>query len=225
MSELADDLFYEDAEPPPKKKKRGPLFWILGGCGCGCFGIVLMLGISSFVFFRAYENGQKDEVKWPALQEVLSFEERPEEIDVQMYFELFDYGQFHLAHRQLGLDAVLNVYESAREAEALFNPDMPGGFSSFDPDDVKTVDVQGREVRYVVFDNMPDLSRIPEFMQKWVELPDPETAGFTLRADLSDDRRGLVLDLGRSLRGASLEPPTADDLVAFLEPFDVWNER
>lgn len=213
---MSDTDWTEGVEPPRPKKRRGPLFWILGCMGCGCLVVVVAVAFLGFAVVR----GMDPDRQWPRIRSVLHFEERPEQPKVLIGWDLFGGEQYQLDHTELGLQGVLMPLDSQAEVDALFATDSPALAIATDLVE-GTLAVQGREVRSLHYRNVFDSSQIPEWIASRIDLPDEQDLGAFLRIDLSTPGgRFLVFDLA----GAPGSELGEADVQAFLEAFDVWHE-
>ena len=216
---MSEDDWSEELEIRPAKKRRGPVFWILSGCGCGCLVVLLALLVGGIFVYRHVQEGMDPEKQWPQIDDILPFDERPEHIRLEVALHLFGPDQFFLEDTRQSLTVALYRYGGSAEVDMMFDAGSPANFAISDAES-GSIQVQGREVRTLSFANVPDSSKIPEWMSGWVELPEIDEAGRTLRVDLSGPAGNVILDL--SHHGG--ETVTEVQVEAFLEPFDVWHD-
>lgn len=193
------------------KKRRIPS-WVWWGCGGGC--LLVTLAVAAFAIFavRLYREGTDPEKQWPRLQEVLSFEQRPANLELEFGVSI-GAEQFHLVDRANGLRATLIEYPSTASGDyqQLMDPDfeLPMGLGKLVEPQAGTLTIQGREVPCLRFARIEPASAGEGF-------------GPGIRLDLTGERvHPRTLELRR--RG---EKPIEDaEVELFLAPFQVWAER
>jgi hypothetical protein len=207
------ELDWTDEDEP--KKKRGIPKWLWIGCGVGCLGVVVLGALAGVLGVGFVKSATDPEKQWPRLQQVLHFEERPQNLELTYGQKIFGFQQYMLMDEEGGVMGTLQRFggESA-QFDKSFDPDFKPipGLEMGAPQDAELVEVsvQGRKVRALRY------SRIS---------PEPEIeggAGPGIRIDLT--REGgdpRMIDMRRL---GTKEPLTQEEIDAFLAPFDVWHE-
>jgi len=200
---MAENDWNEEIEPRPRK--AGLPRWALWGCGGGCLLLVLVLAGVSLAGWLWVREARDPEKQWPALAEVLAFDERPTNLTLEFGFDI-GVRQFHLVDAEQHIYATLTEFPSASAAQTQMDPDGPTRFQRPVDPVAGTLEVQGREVPCLRFER--------------VEL-EPEAAklGPGIRLDLGGTGKPRILDLRRQVGSDPIEP---QEVTTFLAPFDVW---
>lgn len=205
---------WSDEEPLPKKKSIPAWIWF---CSAGCLLAVVAVVVLAF-FGATFLKGALDpEQQWPALEALLPFDERPDELTMVMGMNLGIAGQkqftlqdsrgyqaqfMHLSGGQ-GTAMRKKMFESEK-------PTLMGGMGIVTLEDAEKseVEIQGRTLSVVRAKmDLPGL----DLNTTWVDLtPEGETGFFYLQY------QGLKQDS---------EYATDDELREFFEPFHVGPNR
>lgn len=201
----------EEVAAPPRRRIPS---WAVWTCGSGCLLFTVFLAILVLAVWRFTTRAQDPEKAWPALAEVLPYDQRPEGWEIlggELPF--VDMAHFSL-HPPDGGEIRVQSFGDARFVEHALDPDAPQNGSLFestgmlDPE-VGTITVQGREVPCLRFrakdPGVEDEQGIP-----------------TVRFDASPQTAPFVLIEVRAQGPAPIPDERATELLA---PFDVWRGR
>ena len=78
---MSEAEMYEQEEVAPKKKGLPTWLWF---CGSGCLVMVILFVVGIGWVVKEAKKLADPELQWPKLAEVLPFEERPDNIELQM---------------------------------------------------------------------------------------------------------------------------------------------
>jgi hypothetical protein len=192
----------EDSGEPARPKRRIP-GWVWWGCGGGCLLVTLIAVLLVFLSVRLVRDATDPEKQWPRLAEVLAFDERPANLELEFGLGI-GADQFHLVDHAQRLRATLIAYPETGSDEDHLDEPLPAN----DPER-GVLSVQGREVPVLRFESLSF---------------EPKTAalGPGIRLDLSSaSGRARTIEL-RRLGSGRIEDA---EVEAFLAPFDVWRGR
>ncbi len=178
---MSDNQWGEDDQQPVKKK--GMPTWLKIGCGgCGVLLLVVILGVG-FVFTKSKDAANPD-VQWPALAEVIAFDERPAGYTIirPLWFQ----EQYTLRNTSTGDQLQISQFSGGQGTstrEELFGgdePKIPKNLLVFKFVDFEkgTVPVQGRELPLFRFrmepgSMMPKGDENPFGPACWIDLTKP----------------------------------------------------
>lgn len=213
------DTNWGDAESAPPKKKGLPTW--LWFCGGGCL-LAVIVGIVFVTWFVGrMKEWQDPEKQWPKVAQVLPYDERPPELELEMGAEIFGMRMYFFSDRR-GFAAVLMRLPVARasDRDKTMDPNTSTGIGPFGArQDAKAskVSVQGRELQSL---------RFFQLASKNTEKPDGSSGGSgpTALVDLSQDGEDgfLLLQLTRT---QGTEEIADEEIVDFLKPFHVGPVR
>ena len=200
----------------PPKKKGGIPKWVWIGCGGGC--LLALIAIAALGIF-AFSVGKKftdPEYAWEQLETLLPYDERPAGY-TPLGGGFFKTENYVIKADGSQLFAILMRLPGSSEFDDVFDPDSMSnrgvmGFGEITDAEHGTIELQGRETRCMRFN-------------AWV----PESAkeegyeGASIRVDLKGEGANYVL-IQFTLSGDG-ERVEDEDVIAFLEPFDVWRDR
>ena len=209
---MAEVEWSEEGEEPARKKKRVPT-WVWWGCGGGCLLATLVAVALVVASVFAVRTATDPEKQWPRLGQVLAFDQRPADLELEFGMN-FGAQQFHLVDHVHEIYATVTQYPgSGREYEQMLDPDFHGfaGLGAPADPEAGTLSIQGREVRTLRY------SRIK---------PEPESdrgMGPGIRLDLTGEQgKPRLVELRRLGSDTRIEDA---EVETFLVPFDVWRGR
>lgn len=206
---MKEDDWNPSEEAAPPKKRRIPR-WVLFGCG-GCSVLLVLLAIAVAIFVVPMIREAADpEVQWPRLQEVLPFDERPQDLEMQVGMRVPGARTFALVNEaETLLIEVVDYNLSSEEFDNVITMQAPG--HPRDPVEGE-MEIQGRSVTTY------------SFQEKRSEglWGGTKHLGPGIRFDLRAGDRMATVDLRRM---GSKEPVTEEEVRAFFDHFDVWRGR
>ncbi len=207
-----------DAEAAPPKKKGVPTW--LWFCGGGCL-LAVIVGIVAVTWFAGrVKDWTNPEKQWPKVAELLPYDERPPELELQIGIDMLGMHVFSF-HDSRGFQAALFSLSgsSASERNKAMDPNASTGLGPLgarkDAQAFK-VTVQGRELDALRFFQMAKGSET-------AGQPD-SGAGPSALVDLTpQDASGFVLL--QLTRTSGTEAVTDEEIQTFLKPFHVGPVR
>lgn len=207
-----------DVAPPPKKKSIPTWLWV---CGGGCLLAVVLAIVLGTLLVSKFSASTDPEKQWPKVAEILPFDQRPPELDLNwgsdigMGVYVFDDSRGYAA-------ILMHMPSGGRgEREKLMNPDADTGFMNFGKRKdakVSKLKVQGRELDVLRFNQLADQSGGSSGGAPKVG------AGPSAMIDLSKDESGELLIL--QLVSLHSKDAIGDDVIeTFLKPFHVGPVR
>lgn len=205
----------------PKKRRIPGWVWF---CGAGCLVALIAAIVASVFVVRGVKSATDPEVQWAAIDEVLPFEQRPQGWTPQFGFGLgmFGFESYVLAQtddasggpRKGGMMAILMVFSAAQGEEIRrqmldeTTVEAPFGLGGRTETRRGTVEAQGRTLT----------------VMRAVQTGGQHGGGETAIVDLTPEgsSKPILLQL---LRPNSEEPIRDEEIVSFLEPFDVSGNR
>ena len=206
-----------EAEAPKKRRIPGWVWF----CGAGCLLAVIVSAVAAVFVVRGVRRATDPEVQWAAIDEVLPYDQRPQGwtprfgVGMGMLgFETYVLEQTGEAsadgRHPAGLVAVLMVFSAAQgeeirrqmlDAEKVEAPFNLGGRTEMRRG---AVDVQGRTLKVL----------------RAVQTGGQHGGGETAIVDLTPEgsSKPVLLQL---IRPNSQDPIRDEEIVSFLEPFDV----
>ncbi len=194
-------------EEGAKPRKRGVPAWVWWGCGGGCLLMTLVAGALAVAGIFVARNATDEEKQWPRLGEVMAFDQRPANIRLQFGIS-FGVNQFVMTDEANRIHATLTEYPDRESASSQMDPDPGGPLALIAPVDPEKgeLEVQGRAVPVLRF-------------RRLKAEPETEELGHGIRLDLTGDTgKPRILEMRR----LGEDPLDAEDVAAFLAPFDVW---
>ena len=137
---------------PPKKRAVPSWLWF---CGGGCLLAILLVIVGGIFVFSKIEGATDGEVQWPLLNEVLPFDERPQNLEMMVGLHILNYDQFQLIETNHAWQFTVVTIEGddgekARQElfydEEVHFPDSVGGQIDFEGLDRGELLTQGREL-------------------------------------------------------------------------------
>ena len=239
-SGLQDD--WGDLDAVPAKKGGLPKWaWF---CGGGCLVTVVLLVIAAIWGMNFFQKAMDPEVQWPALAEVIPFDERvedttimrmpvpgmtmfmimgqsEEEVSVGTETDGEELATAFTTQPWMAMFMVLPVgSDEADEIGSLFDPDFTGeamGMGGRKDVVVGTSTVQGRELRSATYTQIGGVSFIPGSQGD-------DANSQVMLLDLTEVGEAEPLMLMYMKPGAT-EPVSLDEVVEFLTPFHVGPVR
>ncbi len=218
---MSEQDWNEEVAPPPKKK--GLPGWLMF-CGGGCL-IAMILGSIGFYFvFEAFSKSMDPEENWARLEEHFDIDARPPELDPMFSWSLG--MDFWMLMDDRGYIVVIYDFGEAQasERDAIFSEDFKGGglpgLNKIDDPKIGVVNVQGRELKVVRFENSGGFN--PGGQQTaggqgpacFVDITDVDDPGFQM------------VFLMRGPGGEDAKEEISDEAIQdFLEPFVIGPDR
>jgi len=198
----------DEAEAAPAKKKGIPR-WIWIGCGCGCLTTIVLLALGAWVLSRSLDPN----VQWPKLGQVLPFEDRPTDLELQIGIPIPGIDMFTLHDREDGYQATVTHFGAADEDELdeIFSEDpdaLPGGIGKPTGAEAIEIELQGRMVRAVRFDGIRGIGAIDQL-------------GPGIRIDASRKGAGFTMV---ELRQFGDDPISDEQIADFFDHFQLWGD-
>jgi hypothetical protein len=203
----------EESETPPKK--RGIPRWAWIGCGCGCLVTIIVLVVGGIMIKRAFDEGTDPEVQWPRLGEVLPFDERPTDLEMQFGLSLGIGGVQNYTLRDDEDGYIVTVQHhgaaNANEMDMLFSAEggaIPFGIGEPVDAEERTLELQGREVRALSFRTIKGQGSVEE-LGPGIRIDSTRGAGFTFV----------------EIRMIGTQEPVSDETISdFFDHFDLWGD-
>jgi hypothetical protein len=214
---MADVQWTEEGQSAPPKKKIPTWVWF---CGGGCLAMVVLAIVAAGLVYKAAKTALDPEQQWPKLQQVLPFDERPENLAMQVGVNMGLVGveQYVLRDTLHGLQLQIQHHSGdsgSKQREQMFGSDKPAfpsnfGFMKFEDMQPGVVEVQGRDLRVI---------------RMRMELPGGNNSlGSMMMVDATREGDAGMLFL-QVMREGSSAPITDDDLRDLLKPFHVGPNR
>jgi len=224
----------EANDPPPAKKGLPKWLWFLG---CGCLTIVLLTAIGGGLLWKSVQGVADPEVQWPALAQVLPFEERPDLniakmpfVDLtpgidQMWVLMIDGSANTATVYSLSGESGLEIRDGLLSTEGEVDLPFVGGVHNMT---VTTVMVQGREldaVRFTSFD--PDEEGADEEQAGEGGMNEMQQAlrKAVMRVDVTPESAESGYVLIEYAKAGTLEAVTEEEIADFLAPFLIGPDR
>ncbi|MEX1025925.1 MAG: hypothetical protein WD226_12700 [Planctomycetota bacterium] len=147
---------YDQVEARPPAKAGVPT-WLWLGCGGGCLGLVVIVGVLFVLGKRAVETMMDPELQWPKLERALPFEERPQDLEMMgMSMPFLPFEQFILMDE--ANDRMATIFVAKQDADTMFDNLMKEkptgavmGMGTLKDLEARTFTIQGVEVPAVIF--------------------------------------------------------------------------
>ncbi|MAE27860.1 MAG: hypothetical protein QF724_10195 [Planctomycetota bacterium] len=222
MTKSKDDFGDLEALASKPTKRRLPTW--LWFCGGGCLLAILLVILGGIFVFNKIEEATDDETQWALLSEVLSYDERPDNLELMMGMHILNYDQFQFVDLDNGWQFVVVTIEGddgAKARQELFYdeevhfPDSVGGQVNFEGLDRSDLVTQGRSLAVVRVD-----MKIAGILKKLMPEEGLKAASGSMAFIDVTVPDGQFVYLQVQTSGTS-ERPTDEQLVALISPFDL----
>lgn len=219
---MTETQWAEDSPGKPMRKSLPKWVWF---CGGGCL-LALIAGLIAVVLFvRMVKNARDEKVTWPALQQVLAYDERPPTMHIELYTSV-GIEQFVMRDDR-GFQLQLQLHKGAsgdRARKQMFEgttPEFPADMGVMKFEDMRKgeVEVQGR-VLPVVRCKL----QFSGFAKSMVPKEAQDQMGDMLWTDVRPEGQSGMYLLQITRHGSSGEI-TDDELRELLAPFHIGPKR
>ncbi|MDP6538075.1 MAG: hypothetical protein QF903_05230 [Planctomycetota bacterium] len=150
---------FDDQPVAPPAKRAFPL-WLLF-CGGGCLLAVLAALVVAGLLFKQFQGFNDPDVQWPRIEERLSFDQRPEELNLlfgggMMGVEMFT---FEDSRGYAVIFQSFDISEADEARDQLFDPEFTGsiaGLGGRKDLQAGTIEIQGRVLDVLRFYQFED---------------------------------------------------------------------